>query len=599
MSAGLGGSIPFYQGSAGNQTLQEVYDNQASGGAINWDLANNLTIRGTGSGDIVTFAYTSRVVQFANAPTSPGSGTDSEVWGSGADTTGSNSTIIGRNANGNFNNLLVLGINAEGTGNDATVIGADASGGQSDMILGSGASRTGAIQGNIGIGTNITVSAGTIGIGTSSTIAGTFGIGIGRSATLTSGSRTVAIGDAFSVTGSDNVFVGYNITTSASVSNCVLLGERVSSALSDVTAVGANISVTGTHTKSVTLGASATPAANELNIGAAGDVTTWRIGGRSDFAGSSTVHTLAQTIRLFASNAAGNPFEIDAGNGTGTGTPGYLRFSTYETVGSGTGFHTKRNRLSFDQAEAVFNEEGVDYNLRVEGSGEANLIFVDAGNDRVGISTNAPSTLFHVAGDGTVDGQLDIGSQGTEAGGINFNGTTYDTVAKISEIGGSLEAMLSIHRHSTTLPAGMITSRSNSADSTHGAVTASQVLWRQIHTGWTGSHYDVFAEIRALVDDSGTISATSSPGRLQLMTVPDGSNTPTVAIDIDNGQNVLCAADLEIDGDLNHDGSNLGVFNTAPTTQQTITGSRAGNAALASLLTGLAAYGLIVDSTTA
>lgn len=41
----------------------------------------------------------------------------------------------------------------------------------------------------------------------------------------------------------------------------------------------------------------------------------------------------------------------------------------------------------------------------------------------------------------------------------------------------------------------------------------------------------------------------------------------------------------------------LGFYNAAPVAQQTVTGSRAGNAALASLLSALAALGLIVDST--
>lgn len=40
----------------------------------------------------------------------------------------------------------------------------------------------------------------------------------------------------------------------------------------------------------------------------------------------------------------------------------------------------------------------------------------------------------------------------------------------------------------------------------------------------------------------------------------------------------------------------LGLFGTAATTKQTVTGSRGGNAALASLLTALAAYGLVTDS---
>jgi hypothetical protein len=42
-----------------------------------------------------------------------------------------------------------------------------------------------------------------------------------------------------------------------------------------------------------------------------------------------------------------------------------------------------------------------------------------------------------------------------------------------------------------------------------------------------------------------------------------------------------------------------GFFGTAATTKKTVTGSRGGNAALASLLTALAAYGLIIDSSTA
>jgi hypothetical protein len=55
---------------------------------------------------------------------------------------------------------------------------------------------------------------------------------------------------------------------------------------------------------------------------------------------------------------------------------------------------------------------------------------------------------------------------------------------------------------------------------------------------------------------------------------------------------------LEIDGNLNHDGSAIGFFGTGPSIKQTVTGSKAGNAALASLITRLVNYGLVVDSTT-
>ena len=45
-------------------------------------------------------------------------------------------------------------------------------------------------------------------------------------------------------------------------------------------------------------------------------------------------------------------------------------------------------------------------------------------------------------------------------------------------------------------------------------------------------------------------------------------------------------------------GNKLGFFATAPIAKPTVSGAKAGNAALASLLTALAAYGLVTDSST-
>jgi hypothetical protein len=58
---------------------------------------------------------------------------------------------------------------------------------------------------------------------------------------------------------------------------------------------------------------------------------------------------------------------------------------------------------------------------------------------------------------------------------------------------------------------------------------------------------------------------------------------------------------VKITGNLLHQGSSIGFFrpDTTVTSKQTVSGSRGGNAALASLLTALAAYGLVTDSTTA
>ena len=46
----------------------------------------------------------------------------------------------------------------------------------------------------------------------------------------------------------------------------------------------------------------------------------------------------------------------------------------------------------------VFNQSGADMDLRVESTNNANMLFVDAGNNMVGIGTNAPVDLFSVKG---------------------------------------------------------------------------------------------------------------------------------------------------------------------------------------------------------
>ena len=51
-------------------------------------------------------------------------------------------------------------------------------------------------------------------------------------------------------------------------------------------------------------------------------------------------------------------------------------------------------------SESVFNEGSVDVDFRVEGNTNANLLFIDGGNDRVGVGTNSVSSdaTFGVSG---------------------------------------------------------------------------------------------------------------------------------------------------------------------------------------------------------
>ena len=46
-------------------------------------------------------------------------------------------------------------------------------------------------------------------------------------------------------------------------------------------------------------------------------------------------------------------------------------------------------RVEWGASEVVFNDGGADYDFRVEGDTNANLFFVDAGNDRIGTIVDA------------------------------------------------------------------------------------------------------------------------------------------------------------------------------------------------------------------
>jgi len=59
----------------------------------------------------------------------------------------------------------------------------------------------------------------------------------------------------------------------------------------------------------------------------------------------------------------------------------------------------------------IFNETGADVDFRIESDDNANMFFVDASEDRVGIGTSSPSTPLHVVG--TIHGSTNIGIRTT------------------------------------------------------------------------------------------------------------------------------------------------------------------------------------------
>ncbi len=82
-----------------------------------------------------------------------------------------------------------------------------------------------------------------------------------------------------------------------------------------------------------------------------------------------------------------------------------------------------------EDSGTVFNEGGVDLDFRIESNGNSNMLFVDGGNDRVGIGVS-PVEVLHVQGATSANGAArrnaifqDTGSAGTGlGGGISFGG---------------------------------------------------------------------------------------------------------------------------------------------------------------------------------
>ena len=71
---------------------------------------------------------------------------------------------------------------------------------------------------------------------------------------------------------------------------------------------------------------------------------------------------------------------------------------------------------------AVFNEDSADVDFRVESNGETHAIFVDAGNDKVGIGHNNPSQLFSVKKDQNTDTAMRVAN---DTGGTAARATLF------------------------------------------------------------------------------------------------------------------------------------------------------------------------------
>ena len=118
--------------------------------------------------------------------------------------------------------------------------------------------------------------------------------------------------------------------------------------------------------------------------------------------GTGAVTASAARTALGVSPTAGSSSIVTTGaldsgsitSGFGTIDTGSSSITTTGAISSGA--LTATGNVSLNGGSFVFNEAGADKDFRIEGDSEANLFFVDASTDRVGIGTATPASHFEV-----------------------------------------------------------------------------------------------------------------------------------------------------------------------------------------------------------
>ena len=121
---------------------------------------------------------------------------------------------------------------------------------------------------------------------------------------------------------------------------------------------------------------------------------------------------LLGTIKFVGDDAGGNTtdyFELQSSIGDEGANSEDGRLTFYGMVDG-----TVRNVLDITHSNIVFNQDSQDIDFRVEGNGNTHMLFVDAGNDRVGIGTSSPVVDLHVKNSST-DAQIIIQGGSTDA----------------------------------------------------------------------------------------------------------------------------------------------------------------------------------------
>ena len=218
---------------------------------------------------------------------------------------------------------------------------------------------------------------------------------------------------------------------------------------------------------------------------------------------------------------------------------------------------------SLDGAVTI-NDAGENLDFRVEGDTEANLLFVDASADKVGIGTNAPGTALHVVGaiKATTTVNTDSIIEVTSTKGVKIQGAT-DGVAttnaaydgKIGELltttstprsaATTLTSLTAVNL-SGTLTLGAGTYMINASGSVVATVATTYKYLAVAISGSTGAMPTADTESVPTSGESQIIN--SNAGTIIAANYSLGLNPPTVIVTLAGATNFFCVLTCEFSG---------------------------------------------------